>query len=154
MKGRKPSRGANVVPLTGELAGRDFDAMARARARELKPRGLTPEAGKIWDRLAPSLTHPQVARLKETHIEAFRQLCEAIARRERLQAFLRKEGETYEVETRNGLQKKNRPEVSQLNETFRQVVTLLRDFGMTPAAERSVLNGDQLPLPLDGDDFA
>lgn len=53
-------------------------------------------------------------------------------------------GETYESETRNGKQIKSRPEVAQLNETFRQIRALANDFGMTPAAERGLSGSGQL----------
>ena len=153
MKGRKPATG-NVVPLTGG-SRRDFDASAKELARELKPRGMSAEASKIWDRIAPTLTHPLCNRLRAQHAETFRLYCESHARHEALRAYLRENGETYQAMTRNGLQLKSRPEVAQLNETWRQVVRLSCEFGMTPAAERAVLNGDQPMLPFDDrDDFA
>lgn len=85
----------------------------------------------------------------------FEQLCWTIARHERLRLDLREGGETYESETRNGKQQKSRPEVSQLNETWRQIRALASDFGMTPAAERGLAATGQLGFNFPGgdDDF-
>lgn len=53
-----------------------------------------------------------------------------MVRHERLTLELEELGETYESETRNGKQIKARPEVAQLNETFRQIRALANDFGV------------------------
>lgn len=153
MRGRKPEN-TNVVPLKGADDSAKFDASAKAKARKLKPRGLSREVAKIWDRLAPPVCHPTVDRLKPHLVEAFKMLCEAVAEYEAYRAALAA-GETYIVETRNGEQQKNRPEVGQRNEAFRRALTLLRDFGLTPAAERGVKSaGDQGAFDFDEDDFA
>lgn len=153
MRGRKPEN-TNVVPLKGADDSAKFDASAKAKARKLKPRGLSREVAKIWDRLAPAVCHPTVDRLKPHLVEAFKMLCEAVAEYEAYRAQLA-DGETYTVETRNGKQQKNRPEVGQRNEAFRRTLTLLRDFGLTPAAERGIKSaGDQGAFDFDEDDFA
>ena len=88
-------------------------------------------------------------------VEAFVMLCRSIARHERLRAIIETEGETYESASRNGSQLKSRPEVGQLNESFRQVLTLLRDYGLTPAAERGIkATGDQGDFDFGDGDFA
>lgn len=153
MRGRKPES-TNVVPLKGGDDSARFDASAKAKARKLKPRGLDRVVAKVWDRLAPAVCHPTVDRLKPHLVEAFRMLCEAVAEYEAYREAL-SSGETYAVETRNGLQLKNKPEVGQRNEAFRRALTLLRDFGLTPAAERGIAaNQPQGAFDFDEDDFA
>lgn len=144
MKGRKPST-ENVVPLTeDEGRGANFEARALQRSRELKPEGLPFTVSVIWDRLSPSLCDPRKNRLNDTNVFMFEQLCWTVERHERLRVDIQDNGETYETMTRNGKQQKSRPEVGQLNETWRQIRALASDFGMTPSAERGLQAGGQL----------
>ena len=151
MKGRKPNS-ENVVPLTGEKRVANFDAYAAQKARELRPDDLPFEVRAIWDRLAPPLCQPTRARLNEGNAYMFEQLCWTVARHERLRLDVREGGETYQAETRNGVQQKARPEVGQLNETWRQIRSLASDFGMTPASERALKSNGQLGFDFDGED--
>lgn len=123
-----------------------------ARARELRPAELPFDVKAIYDRLAPSLCDPRKNRLNETNIFMFEQLCWTISRHEKLRLDVRENGETYESETRNGTQQKSRPEVGQLNETWRQVRALAGDFGLTPAAERGLQNSGQMGFKFEDDD--
>lgn len=144
MRGRKPTE-EKVVPLSEDGAQiHNLDARARARLEELRPEGITGELRWTFDRLALPLCHPTVDRLKAHNVFMLRQLSAAVVRHERLTLELEELGETYESETRNGKQIKARPEVAQLNETFRQIRALANDFGMTPAAERGLSGGGQL----------
>ena len=152
MKGRKPESN-NVVPLTGDQRITNFDAFAAQRARELRPDDLPFTVQAIWDRIAPSLCDPRKARLNEGNVFMFEQLCWTIERHERLRLDVREGGETYETDTRNGKQQKSRPEVAQLNETWRQIRALASDFGMTPAAERGLMASGQLGFDFGEDDF-
>lgn len=151
MKGRKPSN-ENVVPLTGDKRVVNFDALAASKARELRPDDLPFEVRAIWDRHAPPLCHPTRARLHEGNAYMFEHLCWTIARHERLRLDVREGGETYETDTRNGKQQKARPEVAQLNETWRQIRSLASDFGMTPASERALRGNGQMSFDLGADD--
>lgn len=156
MKGRKPDNDG-VVPLTGDgqEAGR-FEERGFEIAAQMKPDWLTDGAAKVYDRIAPHVANPTIARLKRHNMETFVLMCEALARHETLRRYVNTPGvgETYISETRNGEQIKARPEVAQLNETFRQFLTVARDFGLTPAAERglSAVPG-QGDLPFGDDDF-
>lgn len=144
MRGRKPTE-EKVVPLAEEGATlHNLEERANARLDEIRPEGLTGELRWTFDRLALPLCHPTVDRLKPGNVFMFRQLCTAVVRHERLTLELEELGETYESETRNGVQIKSRPEVAQLNETFRQIRSLANDFGMTPAAERGLSGGGQM----------
>lgn len=151
MKGRKPLS-ENVVPLTDnpEAKGANFEARALQRAAELKPEGLPWSVSAIWDRIAPPLCDPRKNRLNDLNVYMFEQLCWTIDRHERLRVKL-ENGETYESETRNGVQQKNTPEVSQYNETWRQIRSLASDFGMTPAAERGLQASGQMGFSFDDD---
>ncbi len=152
MKGRRPTT-ENVVPLKPEEGqGQNFEARAKARAEELKPEGLTFTVAAIWDRLAPPLCDPRKARLNEGNVFMFALLCKTIDRHERLYVDVGDKGETYESQTRNGTQLKSRPEVGQLNETWRQIRALASDFGMTPAAERGLAAAGQLGFNFGDDD--
>lgn len=154
MKGRKPASD-NVVPLTGdEHRIVDFAAFARDRAAELRPDGLPFEVQAIWDRLAPPLCDPRRDRLNDSNVYLFELLCHTISRHERLRLDVAEGGESYESNTRNGVQQKSRPEVAQLNETWRQVRALASDFGMSPAAERGIKNAGQMAFGFgEPDDF-
>ena len=148
MRGRKPNS-SNVVPLTdrnaavetqGEREAR-FARVAHEVAKSLRPRGLDEGTAKVWDRLAPRLAHPTVARLRPHFVESFVLMCQVRARYEALRAELAEDGEVYHSTTRNGTQWKSRPQVGQMNAAFAQFVTLARDFGLTPAADRAVSQG-------------
>jgi len=154
MKGRKPGSD-NVVPMTGDVRLESFEAAARSKAGQLKPAHLNGGAGEVWDRLAPILCLPTVDRLQPQMVESCSLMCQALARYEGLRGKLADPefGETYESHTRNGVQFKSRPEVAQMNEAFRQFLTLARDFGLTPAAERGLKNAGQGRLPFDEGDF-
>lgn len=153
MKGRKPSTD-NVVPMTDNegSGGANFDARGRQRARELKPDDLPFTVSAIWDRIAPPLCDPRKNRLNDTNVFMFEQLCWTIDRHEKLRLDVREGGETYESETRNGVQQKSRPEVSQLNETWRQIRALASDFGMTPSAERGLSGAGQMGFDFNDND--
>lgn len=153
MRGRKPEN-TNVVLLTSDAPRPDFRAAAKAKARELKPRGLDKDVSKVWDRIAPHVCHPTVDRLHPHMVEPFALMCVALARYERIRTELEILTETYESHTRNGVQYKSRPEVGQLNESFRQFVTLARDFGLTPSAERGLKASGQGAFDFDEGDFA
>lgn len=152
MKGRKPGVD-NVVPLTEGNALRDFGVDAKRLANELRPEGMEIPVGMIWDRLAPPLCDPRRGRLNECNAFMFLQFCRTVARHEKLLIDIGDDGETYEVKTRNGMQQKARPQVAQLNETWRQVRSLAESFGMTPASERGLSVVGQKAFDLGDDDF-
>lgn len=151
MKGNKP-KPTNVTPLRGDGSEAErFEKQGNEIAAKLKPHFIDPDADMIWDRMAPALANPLVARLKPSTVESFKLLCNEIARMERLQVEIgfEADGEVYVTTTRNGLQHKARPEVAQINDTKRFALTIMRDFGMTPASERSVSAPTQGDLPFD-----
>ncbi len=123
--------------------GHNLDARARERMAELEPADITPKLREIYRRLALPLCHPTRDRLNPGNIFMFLQLVRVVARHEALLVAI-EDGETYTVETRDGNQQKAKPEVAQVNETFRQIRALAGEFGMTPATERSLSAPGQL----------
>ena len=137
-RGRKPSESL-VVPLRDDgSVGVNLQERAFARAAELRPEGLIDQVRWVYDRIAPPLCHPTKNRLNEVNVEMFVMLCRSIVRHEYYITLLADEGETYKATGRQGTQIRPRPEVAQLNETWRQIRALASDFGMTPASERGL----------------
>lgn len=133
--------------------GHNLQERALARAAQLRPEGLLDQVRWIYDRIAPALCHPTKDRLNEVNVFMFVQLCDSVARYNAYKVLIAELGETYVSEGRQGKQIKTRPEVAQLNETWRQIRALASDFGMTPAAERSLGAPGQLGFRFgDGDD--
>lgn len=116
----------------------------RARAAELKPSGLLPGAGDIWDRLAPEMM--LLGRLKNHFVDAFAEYCYLLNRLAETRRLLSDIGETYEVFGRNGNQRKSRPEIAQLNDDWRKLQRLSGCFGLTPADEKTLINSIQQNL--------
>ncbi len=144
MKGRQPEGSGAVVPMREDGVDQfNLDERGRDRMRELEPEGLNAAHREIYRRLALPLCHPTRDRLNEGNIFMFHQLVRVVARHERLLIAI-EDGETYTTETRDGIQQKSKPEVAQVNETFRQIRALAGEFGMTPATERSLSGGGQM----------
>ena len=151
-RGRRPAE-SHVIPMRDDGdAGHNLQARAIARAGQLPPGGLLGEERWAYARLAPPPCHPTKDRLNEINIFMFLQLVRSIVRYEHYSVLLKELGETYSAETRNGMQIKSRPEVAQLNETWRQIRALASDFGMTPAAERALGAQGQLGFTFGNDD--
>jgi len=143
-KGRRPNESA-VVPFREEgESGHNLQERAFAKAARLRPEGLVDKVRWVYDRLAPPLCHPTKDRLNEVNVFMFVQLCRSVVRYEDYTVLIEELGETYVSKGRAGDQIKSRPEVAQLNETWRQVRALASDFGMTPAAERALGASSQL----------
>lgn len=151
-KGRRPAEAAVVPMRTDGDAGSNLQARALARAADLRPEGLLDKERWVYDRLAPPLCHPTKERLNEINVFMFIQLCRSVVRYEGYQLLLAELEETYVSVGRQGKQIKQRPEVAQLNETWRQIRALAADFGMTPAAERALGASGQTRFDWGDDD--
>lgn len=167
-RGRKPDLPTNVVRLTqdGKQPGTQTQD-AEELARDLKPKGLSKDVAAVWDSVAPVLAEKH--RLDAVFVVALVELCECIAEMNEYRALFRSKvkitdakgktrtevyGKTYEVDGRNGNQIKTRPEVAQFNETRRNMLRLIAEFGMTPSASRSLASAaGQGDLFDDFDDF-
>jgi len=154
-KGRKPSGDGAVVPMREEGSeGHNLDARAHARMLELEPEGLDLITETTYRRLALPLAHPTRDRLHEGNIFMFLQLVRSVVRHERALLVIDDEGETYTTKTRDGEQQKTRPEVAQVNETWRQIRSLAGEFGMTPSTERGLNSSGQMGFNFPGDEDA
>lgn len=154
MKGRKPKL-QNVVPLhSGATADAEAMRLAAAKrlATRLRPKTISPELRREWDRVAVLLADPAVDRLKPHFVDTVLEYCRAVLRLRELRASMPKlTDETYVVEGRNGEQMKSKPEVAQLNETWRHWRSLVAMLGLSPADERSLAPGQaDLFDPADG----
>lgn len=144
MRGRRPTD-QGVVPLReDDQPGSNLAERAAQKCAELEPDDISLEEREAWRRLALPLCHPQVDRLHATNVFMFTMLVRAVMRHERLRVELDELTETYKTTTRDGVQMKARPQVAQLNETFRQIRSLANEFGMTPASARAVTGGAQM----------
>lgn len=143
MRGRKPDP-KNVIPFRGdEASASDLRrAAVRKAVNRLRPKGLDEELRAEWRRVATILADPTVDRLKARYVDVILEYCRLCVRLRALYAaFATIEEETYEVDTRNGLQKKTDPRVGQRNETWRQWNSLRMELGLGPASERNLLPG-------------
>jgi P27 family predicted phage terminase small subunit len=108
-----------------------------AEANRLRPASrLDPEELVIWDRIAPLLAAHDY--LNDLFVDSIVEYCRVVYQIDEKNRFLRKHGETYETETRNGLQIKCRPEVGQLNELRRMLRSYVSDFGLSPQARKAL----------------
>lgn len=158
MRGRKP-KVDNVIPLVGE-GGVTLEAAREAavhRAVEkLRPRPLSPELRKEWNRVATLLADPIVDRLKPRFVDVILEYCRVNVRLRQLRAAFDDiaekaaaeghprtalEAEIHETEGRHGKQLKTHPYVAQMNECWRQWRSLVAMLGLSPADERNMLPG-------------
>ncbi len=146
-RGRKPDFD-NVTQFKTE-SGVSAEEQAERKAAELKPFDLTEYEALIWDRIAPQLAMQN--RLKAHFVDTVAEYCRALIRMRALRSTLQDEGETYTVNGRNGKQYKSRPEVAQLNETWRQWRNLTAALGLTPVDERGLAAGQGDLFPPGGE---
>ena len=144
MQGRKP-KPRNVIPFRSEeqeAAANLRAAAIRGMVIRLQPRGIGEDLRKEWKRVATILADPTVDRLKPRFVDVileYGRLC--VRLRALYAAFPNLEDETYEIDTRNGPQRKTDPRVGQRNETWRQWNSLRMELGLGPASERNLLPG-------------
>ncbi|MEM7810283.1 MAG: phage terminase small subunit P27 family [Planctomycetota bacterium] len=112
-----------------------------------KPRGMTPTASKAWNRVVPDLD--ALGYLNAVDQEGLRQLCEAIAEHDDALADIKKSGLVItEVKGDGNQTRKPNPSLVIRQNARKQVVSLLAQFGMTPAARTGLDIGGG-----DGSDF-
>ena len=146
MAGKYPS---NIAKRTIAGAGKS-DAQCKQESDALKPPNLTDSGAKVWDRVCVLLIKEE--RMKALFVDSLHQYCRTVARMGEIVAYLAdpEVGRTYEVKNgRNGLQIKNRPEIAEYNELFRQWNSLVAQWGLSPAVELRFTSGQQ-QLPLGG----
>ena len=136
MRGRKPEPETKVVAFKTD-DGVAPDVRAANESARLMPPSLSSEEQDIWQRVAPELA--LIGRLKGHFVDVVAEYCRAIARLSKLRKELTGLGEVYSVVGRNGEQFKSRPEVAQMNETWRQWRQLAAALGLSPADERGLM---------------
>ncbi|MBE0434647.1 MAG: P27 family phage terminase small subunit [Methylomicrobium sp.] len=131
-RGRKPNL-TNVVamPLHDEP-----QSVHVAKAAAIKPDWLNEDEGRVWDRIAPELV--MLGRLKPHFADALGEYCVVRVRLVKARRELDDQSWEYVTEGRNGAQYKSKPAVAQLNDDWRKWRSLVGEFGLAPAAERSV----------------
>ena len=161
MRGRKPKLD-NIIPMRGDGAGRlDLEAAQDAAIERavdrLRPRGLSKDVRKEWNRVAALLADPIVDRLKPRFVDTIVEYCVAVVRLRKLRAAFDKlaqqvadasgnapdalAAEVYRVKGRNGDQVKGHPYVAQIHETWREWRSLVAMLGLSPADERNMIPG-------------
>jgi P27 family predicted phage terminase small subunit len=144
MYGRKP-KPRNVIPLRGDGDPGQAElkeAAIRRAVATIRPRGLSPELRREWDRVATILAEPIVDRLKPRFVDVILEYCRLCVRLRALYAaFPNLSAETYQIKTRDGAQRKTDPLVGQRNETWRQWNSLRMALGLDPSSERNMLPG-------------
>lgn len=108
-------------------------------AKKIRPAGMNTAERKFWDATAPQMV--MLGRLKTHYAHTYADYCCVVVRMAKIKRELDKDGWTYESHTRNGLQKKMRPEVGQLNDDWRKWRTYVGMFGLAPSEERNLKTG-------------
>lgn len=145
MRGRKPNVD-NVIPMRPDDPDGHEAARLRATARaviQLRPKGLSADLRKEWNRVALLLAEPTVDRLKPRFVDVIIEYCRATVRLRLLRETMPTINmEIYRVEAgRNGTQVKTHPYIAQINETWRQWRSLVAMLGLSPADERNMIPG-------------
>lgn len=97
-----------------------------------QPYGMSVEAKLEWDKLTPVLL--KIGMITEADSLAVKLLCESIVLYNKAQKSVQDDGILIESHTKYGVVKKQNPSVPTINQTWTQIVTLLKQFGMTPQA--------------------
>ena len=120
-----------------------------AAARKLRPRTLSREEKKVWDRVAPCLS--SLGRLKPHYVDFIAEYCVIKVRLDGLRKQLDEVDWSYITTGRHGVQHKSRPEVAQLNDDWRKWNSLIAQLGLSPATELRF--NDRQGSLFDDDDF-
>ncbi len=121
-------------PLPDEATG-EIPAWLKGRGR------------RAWKWLAPMLTRLKL--LTEADEDALALLADAYAEYIECRAVVRKEGRTYELETKFGSMIRPRPEVGMAADAWRRVHRMLTEFGLTPSSRSRI----QIPAEAPEDEF-
>lgn len=129
---------SNVVSLPGvdqnSMSGED----AQVKSTEYRPRGLSKEQRKVWDRVVPEFILE--GRFKNIYVEFFKNYCVVVARMEAALVYLEANDWKYITVGRNGEQHKTRPEAAQYNDDWRKWNSMVNQIGMSPATDQRFHN--------------
>lgn len=101
------------------------------------PPHLTPFASEIWKKeFGPLLVRTRV--LTEADLVALAILCQLEAERRLLVKDIKENGRHEEIETRDGVKVRTRPQFADFQRVSALVMNHLREFGFTPASRPKV----------------
>lgn len=143
MAGRYPTvkendTASNVVSLPGVDQKAVSSEEAQAKSSNHRPRGLSKDQRKIWDRVVPEFILE--GRFKPIYIEFFKNYCVVVARMEAALEYLDESEWKYTTHGRNGVQHKTRPEAAQYNDDWRKWNSMVNQIGMSPATDQRFHN--------------
>ena len=150
MRGRKPDP-AEVKDAKGNPGKRKItrtpDAVPGLPVDA--PKHLPAKAKKVWAALAPQLR--QLKFLRATDQEAFTRYCAHLAEYWSLSVDLKKEGTTYETESRHGRMHRINPKFLVRERLENRLEALEDRFGLNPRARQQILQqmASQAGLPID-----
>lgn len=101
-----------------------------------RPRGLSAEGRRHWDRLARQLRPLQVVTLADG--AALELLAEALGEWERASALVAKEGAVYRATTKSGTVLLAHPAAKQAADAWRRAQRMLAEFGLSPSSRTRV----------------
>lgn len=131
-RGRKAKVEA-FVPKADDVP---VEERARREGERLRPRGFTKAQARLWNERV--LRFYMRGILREDYADILFEYIVCLDDIRRYRAVLKAEGETYISEGRQGTQIKNRPEIGQLNERWRNWARLVAELRMTPASAREL----------------
>jgi P27 family predicted phage terminase small subunit len=129
---------SNVVSLPGVDLGSISNEEAQAKSAGYRPRGLSKDQRKVWDRVVPEFILE--GRFKAIYIEFFKNYCVVVARMEKALNYLEMHDWKYVTVGRNGEQHKTRPEAAQYNDDWRKWNSMVNQIGMSPATDQRFHN--------------
>ncbi len=101
------------------------------------PAWLNKKGKVVWKELSTLLNNMRVLTVADRYSLAL--LCDVYGEYIETRRFLNKNGSTYELKTKNGeIMFRNRPEVTKSAELFKRVISLMRDFGLTPGSRSGI----------------
>ena len=130
---------AEKKALRGNPGGRSIGNEPQPEVIDLAtpPDWLCPEAVKTWNRLCPMLV--KLGILAESDVFAFALLCDAHARYLEASKLVKENGVTYETTGTNGQHAlKQNPATTIAAAERKALLSLLTEFGMTPASRSKV----------------
>jgi len=133
----------------GKAAADDNKKQHLEAAKALRPRSMSRDEKKVWDRIAPELS--RLGRLKAHYVDFISEYCVIKVRMDSTRKSLDETEWSYVTNGRHGAQYKSRPEVAQLNDDWRKWNSLIAQLGLSPATELRF--NDRQGSLFDDDDF-
>lgn len=113
------------------------------------PAWLSDEGLTHWGVLAASLN--KLGLLDQLDVTTLASYCEAVARYQKMSLYLAEHGMTYVTKSKHGELTRLRPEYKVMNDAFKEMRSLLGEFGFSPSSRTRVAQSartGQGELPL------